>query len=82
MLIAVHVGAGWHAPAKEAAYKQLLVEAVAAARAAAARGGAPLDAVAAALRVLEVRPAALRQAPPTPPLAVSTGLYIACVPLC
>ncbi|GBF97541.1 hypothetical protein Rsub_10142 [Raphidocelis subcapitata] len=55
-LVAVHVGAGWHAPAKEASYTALMRAALDAARAALAGGGAALDAVVAALRVLEDSP--------------------------
>jgi isoaspartyl peptidase/L-asparaginase-like protein (Ntn-hydrolase superfamily) len=62
-LVAVHVGAGWHSAAKEPAYKRLMADAIAAALAALRGGGAsdvaggssPLDAVVAALSVLEVR---------------------------
>jgi hypothetical protein len=67
-LAAVHVGAGWHAPGREAAYAALMAAAVAAALGAVARGGSELEGVAAALGVLEVRrppPAARR--PPRPP---------------
>lgn len=78
-LIAVHVGAGWHAPAKEAAYKAAMCAAISAARSHLARPGATsLGAAVAAMRVLEVcrRVAALlafwepvradaRQEPPT-----------------
>jgi len=55
-LVAVHIGAGWHSPSKEPAYKQLMFEAIAAATSVLQQQdpGSGLDAVVAALRVLEV----------------------------
>jgi taspase, threonine aspartase, 1 len=52
--VAVHAGAGWHSPSKEAAYRRALCDAVSAATAAIADGADPLSAAVAALRVLEV----------------------------
>ncbi len=55
MLVAVHAGAGYHALRKEPLYKELMHRACGAAAAAMEAGEPPLRAVAAAIRVLEVR---------------------------
>ncbi|GLI66789.1 hypothetical protein VaNZ11_010762 [Volvox africanus] len=52
-LVAVHCGAGFHAPSKEPAYRQAMAEACRAAAAELAGGGAAEAGVAAAMRVLE-----------------------------
>lgn len=54
--VAVHVGAGYHAPNKEGAYINVMKAAVKAAQQQLAQHAAALDAVAAAIAVLEVGP--------------------------
>jgi hypothetical protein len=54
--VAVHVGAGYHAPTKEGAYHDAMKAAVKAAQQQLAQHAAALDAVAAAIAVLEVGP--------------------------
>lgn len=54
--VAVHVGAGYHAPTKEAAYMDAMKAAVKAAQQQLSQHAAALDAVAAAIAVLEVGP--------------------------
>ncbi|KAL4418886.1 hypothetical protein ABPG77_010055 [Micractinium sp. CCAP 211/92] len=55
-MIAVHAGAGYHSPALEAAYKRDLATACRAGVAVLEAGGDALEAVAAAIRVLEASP--------------------------
>ena len=57
LFVAVHVGAGFHAPANERAYRRAIRRACLAAAAVLREGsGTSLDAVAAAIRVLEDDP--------------------------
>lgn len=53
--IAVHAGAGYHGPHKEAAYLAAIRDALAAAAAVLEQGGSSMDAVKAAICALEVR---------------------------